>query len=66
MQVRGGLEENAALRDEMTAQGGTSQPVVMNNVSNNSTNTYIPIKADPRPTHQGSALEGYLAKTAVY
>lgn len=65
MQVRGGAEENAALRDEMTAQGG-GQPVVMNNVSSNNTTTYIPMKGEPRPGSRGSALDRYSDRVAAY
>jgi len=55
--------ENASMRD--MGQPST-QPVVMNNVSNNSQTSYVPIKGEPRATHRGSALDQYNSRTASY
>ena len=65
-ELRTGTDENIMLRDEMSAGKGMSQPIVSNNVSNTSTNNYIPMKADPRPTHRGSALENYNNRITAY
>jgi len=57
--------ENAAMRDEISgAKGG--QTAVMNNVSNNNTTTYMPIKGEPRPGSRGSALDNYNNRVASY
>ena len=50
----------------MSAKGGTSQPIIMNNSSNNATTQVVPMKGDPRPNSRGSALDRYLDKTAAY
>lgn len=58
--------ENAVMRDEMSASSGSTQPIVSNNVSNTSTNNFMPMKADPRPTHRGSALDRYNERVSAY
>jgi len=57
--------DNQAMKDEMSA-GGSTQPIVSNNVSSTSTNNFMPMKADPRPTHRGSALDRYNERVAAY
>lgn len=64
--IRTGTGENITLRDEMAATSRTTQPIISNNIQSTSTNTYIPMKADPRPTHRGSALERYNERLATY
>lgn len=58
--------ENQALRDEITTSKGISTPIVSNNVTNTSTNNYVPIKADPRPNSRGSALDNYVGRITSY
>jgi len=65
-QVAQGSAENVAIRDQMSNKPVTTQPVVSNNVSNNNTTSYVPVKADPRPMHRGSALDRYVDRTAAY
>ena len=57
--------ENAAMRDEMSSTKG-GQTAVMNNVSNNTQTTYMPMKGEPRPGSRGSALDKYSDRTAAY
>ncbi len=66
MEIRGGSEENNAMKDEMAAGGKNVQPVVMNNVSNNTQTTYVPVKGEPRPNSRGSALDRYNDRVAAY
>jgi hypothetical protein len=65
-ELRGGSEENAAMKDEMAAGKNQSTPIVMNNVSNNNQTTYVPIKGEPRPGSRGSALDNYTNRVATY
>ena len=65
-ELRGGSEENAAMKDEMAAGKNQSTPIVMNNVSNNNQTTYVPIKGEPRPGSRGSALDKYSDRVATY
>lgn len=58
--------ENVSLRDEITTTRGTPTPIVSNNVTNTSTNNYVPIKADPRPNSRGSALDNYVGRITSY
>lgn len=58
--------ENVSLRDEITTTRGTPTPIVSNNVTNTSTNNYVPIKADPRPNSRGSALDNYVGRVSTY
>ena len=58
--------ENAAMRDQMSTSGGSVQPIVANNVQTNNNASYVPIKADPRPSHRGSALDRYIDRIASY
>ena len=58
--------ENQSLRDEISTSKGSTQPIVSNNVTNTSTNNYIPIKADPRPNNRGSALDNYIGRVSTY
>lgn len=58
--------ENQAIRDEMNTTKGTTTPIVSNNVTNTSTNNYIPIKSDPRPNNRGSALDNYVGRVSTY
>jgi len=60
------MKQNAELRDQMAATSKTSTPVVSNNVQTNNTTAFMPAKADPRPTHKGSALERYNDRIGVY
>lgn len=60
------MKQNAELRDQMAATSKTSTPVVSNNVQTNNTTAFMPAKADPRPTHKGSALERYNERIGVY
>jgi hypothetical protein len=55
--------ENASIRDMGQP---SAQPVVMNNVSSNNQNTYIPVKGEPRATHRGSSLDQYSSRVASY
>lgn len=48
------------------AGGGGSNSIVSNTISNNNTNTYIPIKATPRPEFTGSALDRYQSRISVF
>lgn len=59
-------DSNASMRDEMSAKGGSSQPIIMNNSSNNTKNNFMPMKTDPRPSSRGSALDNYLTRTSSY
>ena len=54
------------MKNDMSAKGGSSQPIVMNNSSNNSTTKIMPMKADPRPSDRGSAYERHLERTSAY
>jgi len=65
-QVATTTTENQAMRDETAVGGRTAQPVVMNNVSNNTQTTYVPIKGEPRPGSRGSALDRYSDRVAAY
>lgn len=58
--------DNAGIREEMAASRGSIQPVVSNNIQTNNQTTYIPIKADPRPPHRGSALDRYNERIAAF
>lgn len=58
--------ENVSLRDEITTTRGTPTPIVSNNVTNTSTNNYVPIKTDPRPNSRGSALDNYVGRITSY
>lgn len=64
-QVANTTLENAAMRDEMSTSS-TTTPIISNNVSSTSTNNFMPMKADPRPTHRGSALDKYIERVAAY
>ena len=57
--------ENATMRDEMSSIK-SGQTAIMNNVSNNSQTTYVPIKGEPRPGSRGSALDKYNDRVATY
>lgn len=57
--------ENASIRDTAGMMNG-GQPVVISNTSSNNQTTYVPMKADPRPSHRGSALENYNNRIASY
>lgn len=59
-------DSNNSMRDEMSAKGGSSQPIIMNNSSNNTKNNFMPMKTDPRPSSRGSALDKYLESTSSY
>ena len=57
--------ENADMTREAAAKGGSNNTVVSNNVSSNSTNSFVPMKVTPRG-EQGSSLNRYMDRTAVY
>jgi hypothetical protein len=65
MQVAQTSTENNNIRDEMS-KSTTTQPVVSNNVQTSNNTNYVPIKADPRPLHRGSALDRYNDRIAAY
>lgn len=65
-EIRTGTAENIVLKEEISSQKPSTQPVVMSNVSNTSTNNYIPMKASPHPASRGSALDNYLNKVATF
>lgn len=44
----------------------TPAPIIMNNSSNNSSTQIMPMKADPRSSTRGSALEKYMERTTTY
>ncbi len=49
------------------AAGGDDSKVLVNNIVNNqSTNTYIPMKATPRAEHTGSALDRYTDRLSMF
>lgn len=58
-------KENLAMKDEMSTSK-SSQPIVSNNVQTSNNTNYVPIKADPRPLHRGSALDRYNDRVAAY
>ena len=64
-QVSATTVENQALKDEMSTSK-TTQPIVSNNVQSSNNTNYVPIKADPRPLHRGSALDRYNDRIAAY
>ena len=57
--------ENADMTRDVTNQTPSSTSVVSTNVSNNNTTSYVPMKSVPRG-EQGSNLDRYLSRTAVY
>ena len=64
--VKSGSAENVALRDEISSKGTTPAPVVMSSVNSNSTNNYVPMKADPYPKNRGSALDNYVNRITTF
>jgi len=57
--------ENADMTRDVANQAPSSTSVVSTNVSNNNTTSYVPMKSVPRG-EQGSNLDRYLSRTAVY
>jgi hypothetical protein len=60
------VENKDLERQTANKQSSSVQPVISNNVSNNNTTSYVPIKATPRPEFTGSALDRYQSRVAVY
>ena len=58
------VENNELMRNPVSSGGSNS--IVSNTISNNNTNTYIPIKATPRPEYTGSALDRYQTRISVF
>ena len=49
-----------------SGSSGSSQPIVINNSSNNATTKVMPMKADPRPSSRGSALDRHIDRVSTY
>lgn len=58
--------ENADMAREAARQAPAVQPIISNNVSNNNTTSYVPIKPSPRPERSGSALDRYNDRVTAY
>lgn len=58
--------ENADIARETSATKPTVTPIVSNNVSSSNNTSYVPLKPQPRPEHNGSALEKYQGRISVY
>ena len=51
---------------EASQSSPTPAPIIMNNSSNNSTTKIMPMKADPRPSSRGSALDRHIDRVSTY
>jgi hypothetical protein len=59
--------ENVDMAREASAKGGGgNNTVVSNNVTNEGTTKFVPMKATPRPEYTGSSLDRYTSRITVY
>ena len=57
--------DNKDMEREVSNKGSSVQPIISNTISNNNTQTFVPLKPTPRSEH-GSSAERYLNRVAVY
>jgi hypothetical protein len=58
--------ENSDLTREANMRQSAVQPIISSNVSNNNTQSFVPIKPSPRAERSGSALDRYNDRVSVY
>lgn len=58
--------ENTDMTREASRSGGNSNTIVSNNVNNNNTTKFVPMRPTARPEFTGSALDRYTNKVSVY
>lgn len=57
--------DNKDMEREVSNKGSSVQPIISNTISNNNTQTFVPLKPSPR-SDQGSSAERYMNRVAVY
>ena len=58
--------ENSDLTREANMRQSAVQPIISSNVSNNNTQSFVPIKPSPRSERTGSALDRYNDRVSAY
>lgn len=58
--------ENSDLTRETNMRQSAVQPIISSNVSNNNTQSFVPIKPSPRSERSGSALDRYNDRVSAY
>ena len=58
--------ENSDLNREANMRQSAVQPIISSNVSNNNTQSFVPIKPSPRSERSGSALDRYNDRVSAY
>ncbi len=58
--------ENSDLTREANMRQSAVQPIISSNVSNNNTQSFVPIKPSPRSERSGSALDRYNDRVSAY
>jgi hypothetical protein len=58
--------ENSDLTREANMRQSAVQPIISSNVSNNNTQSFVPIKPSPRAERSGSALDRYNDRVSVF
>lgn len=58
--------DNTDLTREANMRQPVAQPIISSNVSNNNTQSFVPIKPSPRAERSGSALDRYNDRVNVY
>ena len=58
--------ENSDLTRETNMRQSAVQPIISSNVSNNNTQSFVPIKPSPRSERTGSALDRYNDRVSAY